>query len=99
VAKDNKSYTGGKLLKTLKTLSDNPKKPSVPGYVGGSGTPGYVRAAADAAERHASQRTGGAFTKPSADHNNRERVPAYGSQGKPDVKKDKGYHNPMKETK
>ena len=86
-----------------KTRWDDKGQPTHGGSVTGSnwkyGTPGYIQAAASAAEKHAASRTGGAFSKPSSVNSHRENVPAYGGQGKPEVKKDKGYTNPMKETK
>jgi len=69
---------------------------STPGADWKAGTPGYVRQAADAAEKHATQSVrnfGGG--KPEAA---RHRVPGAWTKGKPDVKRDAQFRNPVKQT-
>lgn len=71
-------------------------KATVPGADWKAGTPGYIRSAADAAEKHARDavRNFGSGIQEAARH----RVSGGWNAGKPDVKKDADYCNTMKET-
>ncbi len=70
---------------------------NVPGYDKAVGTPGYIKSAA----KHAESLVKGSkfdcgYGKQDVHRSHQESL---GGSGKPDIKLDKSYHNPVKETK